>query len=71
MKSLKRKKKLNKTGERTPIPVKKVFPHLFSGEKVTVTFDDIAGCDSVLLVLNIIEYLCVCTQFCLCICTCL
>lgn len=36
--------------EGMPTPMKKVCQQLGSTEEVTVTFDDLAGCDSVLLV---------------------
>lgn len=38
-----------------PTPLKKVCQQLGSAEEVNVTFDDLAGCDSVLLVLYIIK----------------
>lgn len=49
-KSLKRKNSLNKTMEEMPTPLKKVYQQLGTAEEVTETFDDLAGCDSVLLV---------------------
>lgn len=39
-----------------PTPLKKVCQKLATAEEVTLTFDDLAGCDSVLLVLNRIDH---------------
>jgi len=50
MKNNKRKNNLNKTVEEMPTPLKKVCQQLGASEEVTVTFNDLAGCDSVLLV---------------------
>ncbi|VVC27682.1 Hypothetical protein CINCED_3A019856 [Cinara cedri] len=49
--NLKRKKKtnLNNTVEEMSTPMKKVCQELGTTEAVTVTFDDLAGCDTVLL----------------------
>jgi len=52
MKSVKRKNNLDKTVEGMPTPLKKVCQQLGTTEEVTLTFDDLAGCDSVLLVIN-------------------
>lgn len=41
---------MDKTIEAMPTPMKKVCQQLGSTEEVTTTFDDLAGCDSVLLV---------------------
>lgn len=49
-KSIKRKNNLDKTVDEMPTPMKKVCQQLGTAEEVSVTFDDIAGCDSVLLV---------------------
>ncbi|XP_025202664.1 nuclear valosin-containing protein-like [Melanaphis sacchari] len=49
MKSAKRKNNLDKTVEGMPTPLKKVCQQLGTAEEVTLTFDDLAGCDSVLL----------------------
>jgi len=49
-KSLKRKKSVDKTMETTPTFTKFVFPQFCNVQIKNVTFDDIAGCDSVLLV---------------------
>lgn len=38
------------TAEEMPTPLRKVCQQLGTAEEVTVTFDDLAGCDSVLLV---------------------
>lgn len=51
MQNLKRKNNLNETKEiDMPTPMKKICQQLVTAEAVTVTFDDLAGCDSVLLV---------------------
>jgi len=55
-KSVKRKSNLDKTVEGMPTPLKKVCQQLGTTEEVTLTFDDLAGCDSVLLVLNRINH---------------
>jgi len=52
LKSVKRKNNLDKTVDGMPTPLKKVCQQLGTTEEVTLTFDDLAGCDSVLLVLN-------------------
>lgn len=41
---------MDNTLEEMPTPLKKVCQQLGTPELVTVTFDDLAGCDSVLLV---------------------
>ncbi|CAI6366354.1 unnamed protein product [Macrosiphum euphorbiae] len=48
-KSVKRKSNLDKTVDGMPTPLKKVCQQLGTAEEVTLTFDDLAGCDSVLL----------------------
>uniref|UniRef100_A0A2S2QJ24 Nuclear valosin-containing protein-like n=1 Tax=Sipha flava TaxID=143950 RepID=A0A2S2QJ24_9HEMI len=48
-KSIKRKNNLDKTMEELPTPLKKVCQQMGTAERVNVTFDDLAGCDSVLL----------------------
>lgn len=55
-KSVKRKNNLDKTVDEMPTPLKKVCQQLGTTEEVTLTFDDLAGCDSVLLVLNRINH---------------
>lgn len=50
MKNNKRKSNLNKTVEGMPTPLKKVCQQIGAAEEVAVTFNDLAGCDSVLLV---------------------
>lgn len=55
-KSVKRKNNLDKTVDEMPTPMKKVCQQLGTTEEVTLTFDDLAGCDSVLLVLNRINH---------------
>jgi len=55
-KSVKRKSNLDKTVDGMPTPLKKVCQQLGTTEEVTLTFDDLAGCDSVLLVLNRIDH---------------
>lgn len=55
-KSVKRKNNLDKTVDGMPTPLKKVCQQLGTTEEVTLTFDDLAGCDSVLLVLNHINH---------------
>lgn len=52
MTSTKRKSNLDKTVEGMPTPMKKVCQQIGTTEEVSLTFDDLAGCDSVLLVLN-------------------
>lgn len=49
-KKSKRKKRVDRTVETMPVPTKKIFKPFCNAQNVTVTFDDIAGCDSVLLV---------------------
>jgi len=56
LKSVKRKNNLDKTVDGMPTPLKKVCQQLGTTEEVTLTFDDLAGCDSVLLVLNSINH---------------
>lgn len=56
MTSTKRKNNLDKTVEGMPTPMKKVCQQIGATEEVTLTFDDLAGCDSVLLVLNKINH---------------
>lgn len=56
MTSNKRKNNLDKTVEGMPTPMKKVCQQIGTTEEVTLTFDDLAGCDSVLLVLNRINH---------------
>jgi hypothetical protein len=47
--------------EELPTPLKKVCQQMGTAERVNVTFDDLAGCDSVLLVQYLFIYnLCVC-----------
>lgn len=56
LKSVKRKNNLDKTIDGMPTPLKKVCQQLGTAEEVTLTFDDLAGCDSVLLVLYRINH---------------
>lgn len=50
--------------EELPTPLKKVCQQMGTAEQVNVTFDDLAGCDSVLLVLYLFIYnICICTSY--------
>lgn len=53
-KSIKRKNNLDKTIEGLPTPLKKVCQQMGTAEQVNTTFDDLAGCNSVLLVHKIL-----------------
>lgn len=50
MKNYKRKNNLNNTVDEMPTPMKKACKQIGDAEEATVTFSDLAGCDSVLLV---------------------